>query len=291
MRGATLLPFRWLLQMQPGEKPRIFLSRVIAKRRSGQEMCRWSCNCELANFWARVGLFNTPPFLTMLTLILSTLVGVLIPWIVFSEKDKSAPDGTYTLGRLAFVGWFFGSFFITLLIVFVVASIENLDTNSASSFSRSAWGLSLVYIVSRRLRDVGRSPWWSLLGLLFPLMLAGHILFMFVPGKRREAVAAAPKSRYVSARPKTKYVKSEPGRSVMDSVAGFLGVPESPRTAAMPPEITLLQGGSTYGPYPPAVLCKMWDDGEIAGNALYWHESLPEYRPLAVNLEQIRRLA
>jgi len=122
----------------------------------------------------------------MLTLIIPILVGTLIPWIVFSEKDKRTPDGYYTLNRLKFVGWFVGCFFLA-----AVGNAINSLILGKQIVTIAAFLISLAYISMRRLADIGWSKWWSLLGLFPPATIA----LMFIPGKagakEEEAVNAA----------------------------------------------------------------------------------------------------
>jgi hypothetical protein len=52
--------------------------------------------------------------------------------------------------------------------------------------------------------------------------------------------------------------------------------------------ITIVQQEQTFGPYDVAAVVALWDQGQIAGNALYWHPQLTDWKPLASDVEALR---
>ena len=54
--------------------------------------------------------------------------------------------------------------------------------------------------------------------------------------------------------------------------------------------ITIAQHGQNFGPYDAAGVVALWDQGQLAGNALYWHEQLPDWKPLASDIEALRMM-
>lgn len=120
------------------------------------------------------------PFVTLFTIFFAAFVGCVIPWIVFSEKDKKSTSG-YTLGRLSFFGWMIATFVFAVVGSVIASMIGEGNPNAA----HIGWGLSLAFVATRRLRDFGASPWFALFGLLWPISIFGHIALCFIPGWRR----------------------------------------------------------------------------------------------------------
>jgi TPR repeat protein len=72
----------------------------------------------------------------------------------------------------------------------------------------------------------------------------------------------------------------------------LIGHPPLPMkpTAKIGP-ITIAQHDQTFGPYDVAGVVDLWDQGQLAGNALYWHEQLSDWKPLASDVEALRMMA
>ncbi len=52
-----------------------------------------------------------------------------------------------------------------------------------------------------------------------------------------------------------------------------------------------LNAGETYGPFPTHEIIQLWETGQIAANASYWRAGMPDYRPLAPDIEHLRDMA
>jgi hypothetical protein len=126
----------------------------------------------------------------MLTIILAALAGTLIPWIVFSERDKKAGAKKGIISRGAFAGWFFGTFVLAV----IGGGLGSLIDGAGGRAAGVGWAIALIPLAWRRLRDVGAPPWLALLGLLWPVAIFGHLALMFVPGRGHEALAPVSKA-------------------------------------------------------------------------------------------------
>ena len=126
----------------------------------------------------------------MLSIILAAFAGTLIPWIVFSERDKKAGAKTGTLSRAAFTGWFFGTFGLAV----IGGGVGSLIDGAGGGAAGVGWAIALIPLAWRRLRDAGAPPWLAFLGLLWPVAILGHLALMFVPGRRQEALEPVPKA-------------------------------------------------------------------------------------------------
>jgi len=199
--------------------------------------------------------------------ILALAAGLLIPAIVFDKKDKKAEGGIYKLSRLGFVGWFFGSYFLTMPFLIICYQIERPGANFYQEHVElgfAIWGASLLFISNRRIADIEWSKWLLLLGVPFLFLVFGrmisfwwYVVLMCVPGK-------GAKNQRVSSKP----------------------APSTPESGLA---ITLMQNNQSYGPYQMKDLLDMWDKGQIAGNALYRHEGRTAYKPLAADIEKLRK--
>lgn len=116
----------------------------------------------------------------MLAFMLSTVAATVVPWIVFSEKDKSTPGG-YTLGRVACFAWMMGTF-----VLAVVFGGIGMAISGDPAGIHVGWAFGLMYVATRRLRDMNASPWFALFGLLWPLAFFGHVVLCFIPGADRQ---------------------------------------------------------------------------------------------------------
>jgi glycopeptide antibiotics resistance protein len=96
---------------------------------------------------------------------IALFLGIAVPWIVFTEKDKQAANHVYTIGRLAFVGWLAAVFFIT-----VFASVfESMLLGYAAAAPGAAW-LAFGYVASRRFADMGYSQWLGAACVICPFI-------------------------------------------------------------------------------------------------------------------------
>lgn len=116
----------------------------------------------------------------MLAFLFSALAATLLPWVAFTEKDKRCPDG-YTVGRLAYFGWILGTFALAA----VFGGIGIAIAGGHAVWVNLGWGVSLAYMATRRLRDMGASPWFALLGLVWPASFVGHLALCFIPSRGR----------------------------------------------------------------------------------------------------------
>ena len=173
---------------------------------------------------------------------------IAIPVIYFRWKDKTVPDSLYTLSRGKYFLWTVFAF----SSIWIYSLWEGHNFGMRSSMGREnvvCWGLfiSLTYIISRRIADVG----WPRSMCLIWIISGAWIALFFIRGKAKPTIA-----------------------------------PE-----ANEPSITLMLNNQTYGPYQIKDLLDMWDAGQIAGNALYWHEGRAAYVPLAADIEKLRKQA
>lgn len=269
----------------------------------------------------------------MLSLIIPLLVGPIVPWIVFSEKDKrlkkeAAQRGNsthltrYTLGRVAFTAWFVGMFFLVAIISGVCSAIEDLPPNGALMIQILL--LSMIPVVMRRLQNIGWSAWWSMSMILALIPVVGGLTIWFVtalffiPGKpdsqlpiasvECSKVMASPidsapitfasignrqasRQEQCTTLPRKQTTRITPQEHVVETY-----LDNSPRQPPPLPKtritkigpITFSQNDQTFGPYEAAVVVSLWDQGQIAGNALYWHDQLDDWKSLASDIEALR---
>lgn len=117
----------------------------------------------------------------MIVAVIALLLGVGMPWFVLSEKDQRLGQ-KHLLGRGEFVLWFCLTLAIVMGKLFLALLVPGIPSPRANAL---ALGLSLAYVATRRLRDLNASPWWALLGLVWPFSLAGHLLLMLLPGRKK----------------------------------------------------------------------------------------------------------
>ncbi|MGV3663265.1 MAG: hypothetical protein ACO1TE_24040 [Prosthecobacter sp.] len=104
---------------------------------------------------------------TLLYLVVLCGMGLGIVKMAMLQRDKEAPGGIQTLGRGAYVGWFFG----TLGIAFLCALMTILWVDGGGLALVVNWSLMLAYIASRRLRHLGLPGSLGFLGRLWPACL------------------------------------------------------------------------------------------------------------------------
>jgi len=129
------------------------------------------------------------------TLIGSLLFSLLTPAIVFEDKARKIKSvGPYTLSRLGFLGWLFASLLLAmagaLVTAFILDAIGVRETNAQvlmTSAVRVSWVISLIFISTRRLADIGWSLWLCLICIFFPLSIFWFIALMCVPAKNTSA--------------------------------------------------------------------------------------------------------
>jgi len=103
--------------------------------------------------------------------------------------------------------------------------------------------------------------------------------------KQRQIRAQTTASELQTARPVVMKIE-QPGRT--DNAR--LPPPLPKRAASVIGPITIAQHNQTYGPYDVAAVLALWDQGQLAGNALYWHGQLSEWKPLASDIETLRTM-
>ncbi len=316
----------------------------------------------------------------MLTILLPLIIGLCLQWIVFSEKDKRAESGRYTLNRVWYAVWIVCLWFLVIIMAGIASMFDGAQLSSGFLIWY-IWQMTVIPTVMRRLWNIGWSPWWVL--LLFipftPLILApfilcfirgqqanglailpyayrdGETLAMVVkwpfrecwkclvamrgdpqvseipcpkcggpmrfPGKKTGATGQSsnvPVARRQSASmaemlrtkpvpnqdlsltpPRKKTTKiSLPESAVATDVVQTHPInkprqpPPLPKTrAARIGPITFSQNGQVFGPYELAVVVNLWDQGQIVGNALYWHDRLDDWKSLVSDVESLRKMA
>jgi uncharacterized membrane protein YhaH (DUF805 family) len=243
--------------------------------------------------------------------IFALAAGLTIPALVFEKKDKETKDDIYRLSRLGFVGWFFGTYFLTMPFLIICAQIERASVYESREYVAlgfAIWGLALILVSSRRVIDIGWSKWLLLLGapFLFPhigrfISFWWYVVLMCVPSKSSKisvprttpATHATSAPRTTPATPATSAPRTTPATPATSAPRT---IPATPATSALmatknDSRVTLMQNNQAYGPYRLRDLLAMWDSGHIAGNALYWHEGKTAYAPLASDIEKLRVLA
>lgn len=111
---------------------------------------------------------------------------IAIPIIYFCWKDKTAPNGLYTLSRGKYFLWTVFAF----SSIWIYSLWEGGNFGSRYAMGREnivCWGLfiSLTYIISRRMADVG----WSRSMCVTAIISQVWIGLFFIRGKARPALA------------------------------------------------------------------------------------------------------
>lgn len=117
----------------------------------------------------------------MIVAIIALLLGVGLPWFVFSEKDERLGH-KYLLGRGECVLWFGLTLAIVMGTLFLGIIVPGTPSPRPNSL---ALGISLAYVATRRLGDLNASSWWALFSLLWPLSWVGHVILMLLPGRKK----------------------------------------------------------------------------------------------------------
>ncbi len=123
-----------------------------------------------------------------------------------------------------------------------------------------------------------------------PLLLARGIRYM-----TNEEFLARKNQQRIPAR------KTTSGRQVTSPSAMKIERPIRTGNAHLPPLlpkqscsmiglITIAQHDQTFGPYDVAGVVALWDQGQLAGNALYWHDQLDDWKSLASDIEALRMM-
>ncbi|HEY1082655.1 MAG TPA: GYF domain-containing protein, partial [Prosthecobacter sp.] len=256
------------------------------------------------------------PWPTLQFLLIPGLVGGGICFAMFSStfraRDKKSPHGRCRVGRLAFFGWGCCLFLIAAVQgVFICGIISAPSYPVGAMLTGGMLWIAMPALTIRRLEDIGWSPWLAASGILVALFYLSYwqpltyialgislttLSLCFIPGRPLQqagADASTPDSKDQPQRPRLLHPQAVATTSVSIPESQAIAPPPMEDTApATPPAlITLLQGGETYGPFPTHEIIQLWETGQIAGNASYWRAGMPDYRPLAPDIEHLRDMA
>ena len=115
----------------------------------------------------------------MLPLICAAFLGIGIPWCFLREKDEQA-GRIVTLNRPSYVGWLIVCFILAQIGGFVGAMLISPGSIPGREFGLA---LTLSYLATRRLRDIGAHPLLAILGIAPPLALIGSLVLCCIPTK------------------------------------------------------------------------------------------------------------
>lgn len=113
----------------------------------------------------------------MLSFLTSVFLGLGIPWSILRGRDREA-GRIVSLGRRAYILWLIGSVVLAQIGGYIGAMLI-----AAGSITGREFGLAvtLSWLATRRLRDIGLSPRLALLGLSLPLAITGSVVLCFIP--------------------------------------------------------------------------------------------------------------
>ncbi len=115
--------------------------------------------------------------LSMLPFLTTLLLGLGIPWCFLREKDQAA-GRIHPLNRSGYIKWLIGTFVLAQIGGFVGAMLIAPGSITGRQFGLA---ITLSWLATRRLRDIGLSPRLAILGLSPPLAITGSIVLCFIP--------------------------------------------------------------------------------------------------------------
>lgn len=201
----------------------------------------------------------------MYSLLACIIVSLGIWGIYIPDRDKKL-GYPISFGRVGMTIWWVASFFLAVIIGGLVAGMADEQPPS------SIWSVCLVGPVVLRLRDLGWSLWWAVLGIT-PLLPIFALALCLIPGTKRKLMSKQNEGRF----------EPEP-----ELEARFSMPPLPPKPSIG--SIWLTQNTQVSGPYDAPSLLAIWDNGQIAGNSLYWHDQISDWKPLARDIEVIRQM-
>lgn len=225
-------------------------------------------------------------------------------WIlcIIGAGIGAAVDGTKPGVALAFVIW---TIWMTSIIPSVGRRLQNIGWPKW-------WGwLLLGQALTAFVPKLGDFTFGACMLFCFALC--------FIRGEKALEATKKPNQKPIGVRSTVPVaVSHQRSKSFVDAVVGLIACPEIPsneitqkspvkpdapdnRPISQPPplpsarvttigQISLSQNGVVYGPHFLSEVIGMWDRGQIAGNALYWHDQLSDWKPLSDDIGALRQM-